>query len=99
MAIKHPDWDAVRAAVTGSEKLYRRVERTLTEFNEETGKEEPRVVVSYEPIKAESGAKASFDRIEADVERLVQEVQSLQVAERELRNALEEPGGAEIARR
>lgn len=44
-------------------------------------------------------AAQSFVKIEKDVERLIQEVTSLQTAERELRNALEEPGGAEIRRR
>lgn len=101
MAINHPDWNAVRQAVAteGDNALYRRVEKPVTEFDEETGTETTRPVVSYEAIPQNVSAKASFKRIEADVERLVQEVQSLQLAERELRTALEEPGGAETQRR
>lgn len=101
MGINQPDWNAVRAAVAprGGEQLYRRVERNYMELNEETGEEALRKAVSYEPISASDSAAASFGRIEADVERIVQEVQSLQIAERELRNALEEPGGAEFQRR
>jgi hypothetical protein len=43
--------------------------------------------------------RASFEKIEADVERLIQEINSLQLAERELRTALEEPGTSEFQRR
>lgn len=44
-------------------------------------------------------AEIAFVKIEADVERLMQETTSLQQAERELRAALEEPAGAETQRR
>ena len=99
MAINQQDWNAVRAAVGGGEQLYRRVEQPITELDEETGEETTRKVVSYVPVEADASAKASFDRIESDVERLVQEVQSLQVAERELRTALEEPTQSTFQRR
>lgn len=96
MPINQPDWNTVRAAVAGNKKeqLYRRVEQTVYD---EAG--EAKTQFGFEPIPAEQAAKASFERIESDVERLIQEVTSLQTAERELRNALEEPGGAEIRRR
>lgn len=71
----------------------------MTEYNEETGTESSREVVSYEPVRVEDSVKASFARIEADVERMVQEVVSYQTIERDLRQALEEPGGAETQRR
>lgn len=99
MAIQQADWNAVRNAVGKGEQLYRRIEQTITELNEETGEESARVVVSYKAVEAEASAKESFDRIEADVERLIQEVQSLQLAERELRTALEEPTQSEFQRR
>jgi hypothetical protein len=51
------------------------------------------------PTESYDEVESSFLRIEADVERLIQEVKSLQLAERELRNALEEPAGAETQRR
>jgi hypothetical protein len=44
-------------------------------------------------------AKAAFSRIEGDVERLIQEHQSMAVQVHDLRAALEEPGGAEMHRR
>lgn len=93
------DWKTVRDFLAGGEQLYRRVEKTITEFDEESGEETSRSVVSYEPVKVDGGVKASFARIEEDVERIVQEVQSLQIAERELRTALEEPTTAEFQRR
>lgn len=43
--------------------------------------------------------KSAFARIEADVERLIQEHQSMFIQVRDLRTALEEPGGAELHRR
>lgn len=48
---------------------------------------------------SDPAGKSAFARIEADVERLIQEHQSMDVQVRELRNALEEPGGAEMPRR
>jgi hypothetical protein len=100
VAINQADWNAVRAAVASEgEALYRRVVTTTTVFDEAEGLEHEVTQVSYAPVPQEAAAKASFARIEADVERLIQEVQSLQLAERELRTALEEPGGSEFQRR
>lgn len=101
MPINQADWNAVRSAVAagGGETLYRRIAEPITETNEATGEETTREVVRYKAIAPDQSAKASFTRIEADVERLIQEVTSLQLAERELRTALEEPGGAETQRR
>jgi hypothetical protein len=100
VAINQTDWNVVRNSLGKGEQLYRRITQTVTELNEETGEETSRDIVSYKGVEGgDANAKASFERIEADVERLIQEVTSLQLAERELRSALEEPGGAEIARR
>ena len=46
-----------------------------------------------------SPAADHFASIEADVGRFIQEYESLHTQVRELRNALEEPGGAEVQRR
>lgn len=95
MAINQQDWNTVRNALGKSaEQLYRLVAREVTNEAGETT-----TVNSFEKVDANETASASFERIEADVERLIQEVGSLQVAERELRTALEEPGGAEMQRR
>lgn len=51
------------------------------------------------PSDSFAAARLAFQEIETDVERLIQELKSNQVAERELRAALEEPGGAETQRR
>lgn len=100
MAINQPDWNVVRNSLGKStEQLYRRIVEPVTETNEATGEETTRDIVRYKAVEANATAAESFDRIETDVERLIQEVQSLQTAERELRNALEEPGGAETQRR
>jgi hypothetical protein len=71
--LNHPDWNAVREAVAveGDNALFRRVEQAVTEFNEATGEETTRTIVSYEPIPQNVSAKAAFHRIEGDVERLV----------------------------
>lgn len=93
--ILQQDWNTVRNALGKSaEQLYRLVDREI--LNTEGG---TTTTKSFEPVDANETASASFERIEADVERLIQEVGSLQVAERELRTALEEPGGAEMQRR
>jgi hypothetical protein len=99
VAINQADWNVVRNSLGKGEQLYRRVVENVTETNEATGEETTRDIVRYKGVEGDSNAKASFDRIETDVERLIQEVNSLQLAERELRNALEEPGGAEMQRR
>ena len=51
------------------------------------------------PTETYGEVELAFLAIETDVERLIQEVTSLQMAERELRQALEEPAGAETQRR
>jgi hypothetical protein len=101
LAINQADWNAVRSAVaaSGGEVLYRRIVEPITETNEATGEETTREIVRYKAVPTDQSGKESFKRIEADVERIIQEVQSLQLAERELRNALEEPAGAETQRR
>jgi hypothetical protein len=100
LAINQQEWNIVRNALGKStEQLYRRVVETVTETNEATGEETARDIVRYKGVEANAQAGPAFEAIEADVERLIQEVQSLQLAERELRSALEEPGGAETQRR
>jgi hypothetical protein len=99
LAINQADWNAVRTYLGGTEILYRRVVEKITETNEATGEETTRDVVRYKAVTTDGAVKESFKRIEADVERIVQEVTSLQLAERELRQALEEPAGAETQRR
>lgn len=97
MAINSPQWNLVRKTL-GAEtrvELYVKVIRNITDESGET-----KTVTSFEPASAgNESAKEAFAQIEADVERLIQEVTSLQLAERELRSALEEPGGSEIQRR
>jgi hypothetical protein len=93
-----PDWDVVSAALAGDVQLYKRGERVVTEMNEETGEETSRTVVSYQEVDL-AQAKAAFANIERDIERLIQEFNSMQIAERELRNALEadlDGGGAQF---
>jgi hypothetical protein len=96
VAINSPQWNVVRSALGADTRtLFERVEREITD---ETG--ETKSLVSFEPATpAGQSALEAFKQIEADVERLIQEVTSLQIAERELRSALEEPGGAETQRR
>lgn len=96
MAINSPQWNKVRAALgADTRQLFERKE--LVVIGEDGVS---KTVVSFEPASVgNESAKQAFAEIEADVERLIQETQSLQLAERELRNALEEPGGAETQRR
>jgi len=95
VAINSPQWNTIRAALgADTRKLYEKVTLTVTD---ESGEKQ---VTSFEPaVAGNQSALSAFAEIEADVERLIQEVRSLQTAERELRNALEEPGGSEIQRR
>lgn len=96
MAIDNPQWNAVRAALGADPReLFERVERTSVGADGESVK-----ITEMIPVGAKGqSALDAFKQIEADVERLIQELTSLQLAERELRTALEEPGGAEMQRR
>lgn len=103
MSINTEPWNVVRNAL-GAKKgpqLYRRSETTVNELVD--GVETPRTIVSYEPVQqvSDEQAKAAFARIEADVERMMQELNSYILSERELRNALEDggPGVGELQRR
>jgi translation elongation factor EF-Tu-like GTPase len=97
MAINSPEWNLVRASLGADKREL--FEKVTVEVTDETGHAEH--VSSFQPVAAGGNQSAleAFARIETDVERLVQEVTSLQLAERELRTALEEPSGAETQRR
>jgi hypothetical protein len=101
VAIDNREWNTVRSVLGASDaQLFERVEREITD---ETG--EVKTVASFEPVAGGSkAAQAAFAIIEGEVERMVQEINSLYVAERELRVALEDGaldgrGGAEMHRR
>jgi hypothetical protein len=96
VALNTPQWNLVRAALGADERtLY---EMKSIEITNEQGEKETRN--SFEPVTVgNQSAQSAFKEIEADVERLIQELTGLRVAERELRTALEEPGGAEMQRR
>lgn len=51
------------------------------------------------PTESYAEVELAFLAIETDIERFMQEFTSLQIENRELRTALQEPGGAEIQRR
>ena len=97
MGLTSPEWNLVRGALGADKREL--FEKVTVEVTDATGHTEH--VTSFQPVTAagNQSAREAFKRIEADVERLVQELTSLQIAERELRAALEEPTGAETQRR